>query len=52
LHLKSEPTINNSTFALLLQQKQVYGIINGYHDKLEEPAANWTARKKAASKPG
>jgi len=28
--------------ALLLEQKQVYGIITGYDDKPEEPAANAT----------
>jgi hypothetical protein len=33
--------------APLLEQKQVYGI-KGYDDKPEEPAANMTARKKAA----
>jgi len=33
--------------ALLLEQKQVYGIIKGYDDKLEEPAANATATEKA-----
>jgi len=36
--------------ALLLEQKQVYGIIKGYNDKPEEPAANATATEKAASK--
>jgi len=36
--------------ALLLKQKQVYGIIKGYDDKLEEPAANVTATEKAAFK--
>jgi len=36
--------------ALLLEQKQVYGIIKGYDDKPEEPAANTTATKKAAFK--
>jgi hypothetical protein len=33
--------------ALLLEQKKVY-CIKGYHDKPEDPAANMTARKKAA----
>ena len=33
--------------ALLLEQKQVHGIINGYDDKPEEPAANATATEKA-----
>jgi acylphosphatase len=36
--------------ALLLEQKQVYGIIKGYDDKLEEAAANATATEKAAFK--
>jgi len=36
--------------ALLLQQKQVYGIIKGYDNKQEEPVANATATEKAASK--
>jgi hypothetical protein len=36
--------------ALLLEQKQVYGIIKGYDEKPEEPAANVTAREKAAFK--
>jgi len=36
--------------ALLLEQKEVYGIINGYDDKPEEPAANATATEKAAFK--
>jgi hypothetical protein len=36
--------------ALLLEQKQVYGIINGYDDKREEPAANITGTEKAAYK--
>jgi hypothetical protein len=36
--------------ALLLEQKQVYSIIKGYDDKPEEPAANATAREKAAFK--
>jgi len=36
--------------ALLFEQKQVYGIINGYSDKPEEPAANATATEKAAFK--
>jgi len=36
--------------ALLLEQKQVYGIIKRYDDKLEEPTANATATEKAASK--
>ena len=36
--------------ALLLKQKQVYGIIKGYDDKPEEPAANATAREQATFK--
>jgi hypothetical protein len=36
--------------ALLLEQKQVYGIIKGYDHKPEEPAANATAIEKAAFK--
>ena len=36
--------------ALLLEQKQEYGIITGYDDKQEEPAANATATEKAAFK--
>jgi len=36
--------------ALLLEQKQVYGIIKGYDEKPEEPAANATATEKAAFK--
>jgi len=36
--------------ALLLEQKQVHGIIKGYDDKPEEPAANATATQKAAFK--
>jgi len=36
--------------ALLLEPKQVYGIIKGYDDKPEEPAANATATEKAAFK--
>jgi hypothetical protein len=36
--------------ALLLDQKQVYGIIKGYDNKPEEPAANTTATEKAAFK--
>jgi hypothetical protein len=39
-----------TVMALLLKQKQVYGIIKGYDDKLEEPAANTTATEKAAFK--
>src|SRR5882757_10372132 len=35
---------------LLLEQKQVYGIIKGYDNKQEEPVANATATEKAASK--
>jgi hypothetical protein len=35
---------------LLLEQKQVYGIIKGYDDKPEEPAANATPTEKAAFK--
>jgi len=38
--------------ALLLEQKQVYGIIQGYDDKPEEQAANATATEKAAFKDG
>jgi hypothetical protein len=34
--------------ALLLEQKQVYGIMKGYDDKPEEPAATATATEKAA----
>jgi hypothetical protein len=56
----SSTTITNTKFngwnyaqwgtemALLLEQKQVYGIIKGYDDKPEEPAANATATEKAA----
>jgi len=36
--------------ALLLKQKEMYGIINGYNDKLQEPAPNMTATEKAAFK--
>jgi len=36
--------------ALLLEQKQVYGMIKGYNDKPEEPAANATATEEAAFK--
>jgi len=36
--------------ALLLEPKQVYGIMKGYDDKPEEPAANATATEKAAFK--
>jgi hypothetical protein len=36
--------------AHLLKHKQVYGIIKGYDDKPEEPAANATATEKAAFK--
>jgi hypothetical protein len=36
--------------ALLLEQRQVYGIIKGHHDKPEEPAAKATATEKAAFK--
>jgi len=36
--------------ALLLEHKQVYGIIKGYNDKPKEPAANATATEKAAFK--
>jgi len=36
--------------ALLLEQKQVYGIIKGYDDKPEEAAANATTTEKAAFK--
>jgi hypothetical protein len=46
--------MNNAQWAtkmvLLLEQKQFYGIIKGYNDKLEEPAANATATEKAAIK--
>jgi hypothetical protein len=45
---------NNAQWAtemsLLLEQKQVYGIINGYDDKPEDPAANTTTTEKAAFK--
>ena len=36
--------------AQLLEQKQVYGIIKGYDNKPEEPAANATATEKATFK--
>jgi len=36
--------------ALLLEQRQVYGIIKGYDDKTEVPAANATATEKAPFK--
>jgi len=36
--------------ALLLEHKQVYGIIKRYDDKPKEPAANATATEKAAFK--
>ena len=36
--------------ALLLEQKQLYGIIKGYDDQPEEPAASATATEKAAFK--
>jgi hypothetical protein len=36
--------------AVLLEKKLVYGIIKGYNDKLEEPAAIMTATVKAAFK--
>jgi len=36
--------------ALLLAQKHVYGIIKGFNDKLEKPAANATAIENAALK--
>jgi len=36
--------------ALLLEQKPLYGIIKGYDDKPEQPAANATAREKGALK--
>jgi len=36
--------------ALLLEQKEVYGIIKGYDDKPEELAANATSTEKAAIK--
>jgi len=36
--------------ALLLEQKQVYGIYQEYDDKLEVPAAKVTATEKAAFK--
>jgi len=46
--------INNAQWATdmarHLEQKQVYGIIKGCDDKLEEPAANATAAEKAAFK--
>jgi hypothetical protein len=34
--------------AVLLEQKAVYGIIKGYDDMPEEPAANATTTEKAA----
>jgi len=34
--------------ALFLEQQQVYGIIKGYYDKPEEPAANATATEQTA----
>ena len=34
--------------ALLLEQKQLYGIIKEYNDKPEEPAQKATATEKAA----
>jgi hypothetical protein len=50
-------TINGTNYArwatemaLHLEQKQVYGIIKGYDNKLEEPAANVTATAKATFK--
>jgi len=36
--------------ALLLEQKEVYGIVKRYDNKPEEPAANTTATEKAAFK--
>jgi hypothetical protein len=36
--------------ALVLDQKQLNGIIKGYDDKPEEPAANATTTEKAAFK--
>jgi len=36
--------------ALLFEQKQVYGIIKGYDERPEEPAANATATEKVAFK--
>ena len=36
--------------ALLVEEKQVYGIITGSDDKPEEPAANTTTTEKAAFK--
>jgi hypothetical protein len=36
--------------SLLLEQKQLFGIIEGYDDKPEEAAANETAAEKAAFK--
>jgi hypothetical protein len=38
--------------ALPLKQKQVYGIIKAYHNKLDKPAANTTPTEKAASTTG
>jgi hypothetical protein len=55
----SSTTITNTKFngtnyaqwatemTLLLEQKQVYGIIKGYDHKSKEPAANTTATDKA-----
>ena len=39
-----------SEMVLLLEQKVVYGIIQRYNDKLEQPAANANATVKAAFK--
>jgi hypothetical protein len=36
--------------ALLLEQKQMYGIIRGYDEKPEEPAAKVTATEQATFK--
>jgi hypothetical protein len=33
--------------AQLLEQKHMYGMLNGYHDKPEQPAPNATATEKA-----
>jgi len=39
-----------TVMALLLEQKQVYGIMKGYNDKPEEPEVNVTTTEKAAIK--
>jgi len=40
----------STEMTLLLEPKQVYGIIKGYSDKPEEPAANLTATVMAVFK--